>query len=241
MKHNKKVDMIVDLQFGSTGKGLLAGYLATTRNYDVCVTANMPNAGHTFIDANGNKMIHKVLPNGVVGKSVGWALIGPGAVFCPRRLNAERETLRSFGYGHFSVAIHPNAIMLKPAHREAEGNMGRIGSTMQGSAEAMIEKIHRPEYPVTVGQRGHPLAVSAEMYDEILQEATSVLAEGAQGFSLGINQRFYPYCTSRECTPSRFLSDMAIPHALLRTTIGTARVHPIRPGRGRDRGARGSA
>ena len=65
MRQMKKVDIIVDLQFGSTGKGALAGYLAANSDYDVVVSANMPNAGHTFIDSKGQRMIHKVLPSGI--------------------------------------------------------------------------------------------------------------------------------------------------------------------------------
>ena len=47
-----KAYMILDLQFGSTGKGLLAGFLAKSRQPDVVITAWGPNAGHTYIDEN---------------------------------------------------------------------------------------------------------------------------------------------------------------------------------------------
>ena len=77
----KKVDVIIDLQFGSTGKGLIAGYMATHGTYDTVVNANMPNAGHTFIDAKGQVMMHKVLPNGVVGPNVKNVMIGAGSIF----------------------------------------------------------------------------------------------------------------------------------------------------------------
>jgi hypothetical protein len=77
-----KIDMVVDMQYGSTGKGAIAGYLATHRDYDTVITANTPNSGHTFIDIDGNVMIHKVLPNSVVGENVFKVLIGPGAGPC---------------------------------------------------------------------------------------------------------------------------------------------------------------
>lgn len=38
------VTMIVDLQYGSTGKGAIAGYLSTKNDYDTVISANMPNA-----------------------------------------------------------------------------------------------------------------------------------------------------------------------------------------------------
>ncbi len=75
-----KLDLIVDLQYGSTGKGLIAGYLAEKHGYDCVVNANMPNAGHTYIDDKGQKMVHKVLPNGIVSPSCDTVLIGPGSV-----------------------------------------------------------------------------------------------------------------------------------------------------------------
>ena len=44
----KKVDVLVGLQFGSEGKGLIAGYLGNSGLYDTVVNCNMPNAGHTY-------------------------------------------------------------------------------------------------------------------------------------------------------------------------------------------------
>lgn len=240
----KKVDMVVDLQYGSTGKGLIAGYLAVKNEYDVVINANMPNAGHTFIDGDGNVMIHKVLPNGIVSPKCKTVMIGPGSVFDPARLNKEMTEAAEMGYDHFNVAIHSNAVLLTENHKFAESKMDNIGSTKQGSAAALIEKIRRdPEFNPTVsggmvfGETAlsaslsdRVFVVSPKMWMEILVGADNVLAEGAQGFSLGISEKFYPFCTSRDCTPARFMSDMGIPLPMLRKVIGTARVHPIRVG-----------
>lgn len=234
----KNADMIVDLQYGSTGKGLIAGYLAMKNKYDVVVTANMPNAGHTFIDAKGNKMIHKVLPNGVVSPNCKYALIGPGAIISVERLKEELEYLWLLGHNHFGVIIHPNAVVLIKSHKKVEEHRHlSIGSTMQGSAAAMIHKIGRnPKDNPTFGHvyksyhNGYFKVVSINGYNSILKNAENILLEGAQGFSLGINERFYPFCTSRDCTPARFLADMGVPLRYLRAVIGTARVHPIRVG-----------
>lgn len=237
-KTMKKADLIVDLQYGSTGKGLIAGYLAIKNEYDVIVTANMPNAGHTFIDDRGNKMVHKVLPNGLVSPKCEYVLIGAGAVFSYDQLIKELEQLKEFGYDRFHVCIHQHSVVLTDEHREGEQHQLRIGSTAQGSAAAMIHKIDRdPEHNPTAGNTlvidGLPENISVvdnDQYDDIIRDAKNILLEGAQGFSLGINERFYPYCTSRECTPARFLSDMGIPLPLLRKVIGTARTYPIRVG-----------
>lgn len=234
MATRPKADLIVDLQYGSTGKGLIAGYLADTRHYDVVVTANMPNAGHTFIDSAGNKMVHKVLPNGVVSPNCRYALIGPGAVFSIDRLIEEIDTANSFGY-HFIVVIHPMATVLNDEHRNDEAAIkSAIGSTGQGSAAAMMEKLGRIDAPVAhrvmgYGDWGRSIMVATTSeYNAIIKHANNILLEGAQGFSLGINEQFYPYCTSRDCTPARFMADMAIPLPMLRKVIGTARTYPIR-------------
>lgn len=238
-RNEKKVDMIVDLQFGSTGKGLIAGYLAAERGYDTVVTCNMPNAGHTYIDTLGQKMVHKVLPNGIVSPELRAVMIGPGAVFDPKRLKMEISIAKEFGYLQGAIImIHPNATILHEKHAAAErATMSGISSTMQGSMAAMVDKMSRnttktlsplaqdSDDPTVVEY----VCTQAEWIDA-LQEAEAILAEGSQGYSLGINTEFYPFTTSRDCTPARFLSDMGIPHDMLRTVIGTARTYPIRVG-----------
>ncbi|MCK5609717.1 adenylosuccinate synthetase [Candidatus Pacearchaeota archaeon] len=237
---DKKADLIVDMQYGSTGKGLIAGYLAMKNEYDVVVNANMPNAGHTFIDAKGQKMVHKVLPNGLVSPKCKYVLIGPSSVFSIDQLMKEIDTLSSFGYDQFQICIHHRAVVLQWSHKHSEEKYKRIGSTAQGSAKAMMHKMARnPEDNPTAGAiLGYDdlelpagvTVVNNDEYDDIIKNAKSILIEGAQGFSLGINERFYPYSTSRECTPARFMSDTGIPLPLLRTVIGCARTYPIRVG-----------
>ncbi len=107
----KNVDLIVDMQFGSTGKGLIAGYLAKKHKYDVVVNANMPNAGHTFIDSTGNVMIHKVLPSGIVSPKIKYVLIGPGSVFRWGRLYDEVQAAQSMGYmTHAKTSLHQKQV-----------------------------------------------------------------------------------------------------------------------------------
>jgi adenylosuccinate synthase len=73
--------------------------------------------------------------------------------------------------------------------------------------------------------------ISNQEWNDVLERLVyEGLIEGAQGFSLGINSGFYPFCTSRDTGPARFLSDCAVPHTLLRIVVGTARTYPIRVG-----------
>lgn len=234
-----KLDLIVDLQYGSTGKGLIAGYLAEKNGYDLVVNANMPNAGHTYIDDKGQKMIHKVLPNGIVSPNCKTVLIGPGSVFSIDQLILEVEQARKFGYlREANIFIHQNAVPLQEQHKKAEEPFASIGSTKQGSGAALIHRIMRDPNDRVIA-RDIPIATSKYLgisvispleYRMRLHRAESILAEGAQGFSLGISERFYPYCTSRDCTPARFMSDMGVPLSYLRTVVATARTYPIRVG-----------
>ena len=229
----KKVDLIIDLQFGSTGKGLIAGYLASNNDYDTVINANMPNAGHTFIDKEGNVYVHKVLPNGIVGKNVEKVMIGPGSVFSLKQLEKELYHAAAIMGGQ-ALMIHENAVILTDEHRKEEQQLNDISSTMQGSAAAMADKIWRRRGVIAkdalIGTDFEGCIYTNDQWLFALVRADKVLAEGAQGFSLGINAGFYPYCTSRDCTPTRFLADMGIPHYMLNKVIGTARVHPIRVG-----------
>lgn len=235
-----KIDAIVDLQYGSTGKGLIAGYLSQKNDYDIVVSANMPNAGHTFVEEDGTKRIHKVLPSGVYSKGLRIIGIGPGAVFSIERLHQEVRGLRDAGITA-KVVIHEGAAILNEEHARMEReNLSGISSTMQGSMYAMVEKMQRSRSRTNVAAFDMESVwgsddlnievVDAAEWVEIMYHANHILCEGSQGYSLGINAGFYPYCTSRDCTVWRLLADCALPVGGELKVIGTARVHPIRVG-----------
>ena len=236
-----KVTMIVDLQYGSTGKGAIAGYLSMHEQFDTVISANMPNAGHTAYDNAGNKFVHKALPSGIFSDTIKRAMIGPGAVFDVEVLEREvRNAIRCGWLIGAEVLVHAMSVPLTNdmVFDEQSSPVTGIASTAQGSMIAQIEKMKRDPSACVVARDSYapapdlPIRVisASEWMDVITTQASNVLAEGAQGFSLGINQDFYPYCTSRECTPSRFLSDMALPHRSLVRVVGSARTFPIRVG-----------
>jgi len=43
-----KVDVVVDMQYGSTAKGKVCAYLARNKNYDASVRVQSIQAGHTI-------------------------------------------------------------------------------------------------------------------------------------------------------------------------------------------------
>lgn len=235
MKDNRKVDVVVDLQFGSTGKGLLCDFLAASGKYDCVVNANLPNAGHTTVTPEGRVWMNKAMPNGImVAKRV---MMGPGSAFTAPRLAEELALVADLMEGKV-FAIHEAAMVVTPAHKQKEAEtLSRISSTMQGSAEAVVAKIRREDGIIArdcmdiLKEYGlDKYVVTHAQYLQHLLDSESILVEGAQGYSLGHNSGFYPYCTSRDCTVTRYMADCAIPAGWLRKAYGVARVHPIRVG-----------
>lgn len=239
-----KGNLILDLQYGSTGKGLIAGYLAQTRRPDTVATAWAANAGHTFIDGAGRKYIHTMVANGVVSPNLRRLLIGPGSLIDPFALRRELESCRAHLL-EVDILIHPHAAVITQEHRDLEaGPMTKIGSTKKGVGEAMIERIRRdPDKHNTAWSaiRGgvHPdieaaglagFVCSAETYHNAWDAAREVLVEGAQGYSLSLYHGFYPFCTSRDVSTHQVLADVGIPARAARglRVVGCARTYPIR-------------
>lgn len=241
-----KATVIVDAQFGSTGKGLIAGYLAERDQPDVVMTAWSANAGHTYIDRNGRKFVHCMLANGIVSPKLETVLIGPGSQMDWDLFIKEVESCVDLLVGK-TILVHENAAIITDAHRaEEQGPMTKIGSTKKGCGAAMIAKIRRnPDDQNTAGAMRDtilPEALRRRFFEDdidlrivgnveyldVVYRAERIQVEGAQGFSLGINNGFYPYVTSRECTPAQVCVDVNLPIGFIAKTVATMRTLPIR-------------
>lgn len=233
---------IIDLQYGSTGKGLIAGYLAERDNPDTIVTAWAANAGHTYIDDSGRKYVHTMLANGIVSRKLERVLLGPGSVIDPVNLRRELDEAGNLMNG-IDLIIHPSAAVITQRHRDEEaGPMTKIGSTKKGCGAAAIQRIRRdPDDQNVAGclNGPHPAldayllgkyVVSAREYHEHLAKARVLQVEGAQGYSLSMYHGFYPFTTSRDVTIHQLYADCAIPAAMAAklTVVGTLRTFPIR-------------
>jgi len=239
--------IVIDLQFGSTGKGLIAGHLAERDSPDTVLTAWAPNAGHTYIDGKGTKYVHTMLANGIVSRRLDRVMMGPGSLIDPVALKAEIDAAGTLLRG-VDILIHPNAAIVTQEHRDLEaGPMTKIGSTKKGVGEAMIQRIRRnPDDMNTAGivdsegrLKAHPLLAehglhghlaTHEEWHNAMATARRVLVEGAQGYSLSMYHGFYPYCTSRDVSTHQVLADVGIPPKAARSliVIGTVRSFPIR-------------
>lgn len=234
----RMVNLIVDLQFGSTGKGLIAGYLARAYAPDTVVTAWAANAGHTFIDYDGRKFVHTMVANGVVSPNLKRLMLGAGSLINMDSLLSELTACADLLKG-VDVVIHENAGIILQRHRDEESadGVGKIGSTRKGCGAAQINRIRRDVSQLNVAKHCIPShavservrVVSVKEYNQLLDQGRIVQIEGAQGYSLSIYHGFYPYVTSRDVSTAQIMADCCIPWNYGDiNVVGCARTYPIR-------------
>jgi adenylosuccinate synthase len=228
--------LIMDGQWGSTGKGLIAGKLAMDHCPDGVVCNFGPNAGHTFITPGGEKVMTQQLPTGIVTPAPAKIFIGPGAIIDPDLMTQELQKF-SHHLTNKKIFIHPRAALVLPAHKQAEQqDLGRISSTQKGTGAAAAGKVMRQINCVVGGEyKSHlpwaHLICTEEEYTNNLLSCRVLQIESAQGFELGLNQGYdYPHCTSRDVTPGQIMADCGIPHYITPKIIVSLRTFPIRVG-----------
>lgn len=245
--------MIVDGQWGSTGKGWASTALVLRAGIRDAVTQNGPNSGHTaVITHNGQrlKFVGKVLPAcALVLRDPAVVWIGPAAVVDPAQLEKEyrevNELRHQQGLRLLRVIIHPQAALLdrtSPAGGSFAEHMlvERIGSTGQGTLGGIVNKLARGTHgPATFGE--HRWVGAGDVFvmpdsdvwrDELADvcQDTDVIFEGCQGTHLSIDHGPYPFTTSRNCTAPAFFESLGLPPAVLGRVFLTVRTYPIRVG-----------
>jgi adenylosuccinate synthase len=219
--------VMVDGQFGSTGKGLAASVLAENMGELVeNVLSNAgPNSGHTSFFED-EKIVLKQLPSfSVTAKKMGLSplvFMDAGAVIDIDILNAE---MAQYGLND-NVFVHPHASVISPETvADDAASIESIGSTGKGTGPAQVKKIQRREDAVVAG---HASLIQAKVGGYTPHPTHMNFIEVSQGFSLGINSGFYPYTTSRECTVMQALSDANIHPEMYCGSIMVVRTFPIR-------------
>lgn len=229
-----KVNVVIDGQWGSTGKGKVLGWIYENQPQGsvLAVGDNMPNAGHTVF-VGDTKMVLKCLPVGALFRGV-MACIGPHAVFSAARLMQEcLDCYQSLGFAP-NVIIHPAACVVQDDDAEREEELVRdIASTGQGSAVATCRKIMRQK-----GTLAGDLSIlksyvgnTAEIAYKMLLKGKMVISELSQGFDLGINYGHqYPFTTSRDVMVGRALDNVGVSPKRLGKILAVLRTFPIRVG-----------
>lgn len=231
--------VLVDGQFGSTGKGVLAAWLARQAinagetAWGGVVSNAGPNSGHTFYHGS-DKIVLKQLPTfAVAAAKMGLVLpiyLSAGAIIDPEIFRKEAEDYPG------NIYIHPNAAVITQQDRDSEadpsGHIAAVAGTRSGTGMALARKVMRDPNAVAgtyFFKWGTPRNVHVGHWP-FEWDKRRYFVEVSQGFSLGINQLFYPKCTSRECTVSQALSDASIPPQGHSKTYMAIRTFPIRVG-----------
>lgn len=209
--------VLVDGQFGSTGKGLLAGYLACKGAGKIThVTTNAgPNSGHTAYLDGGRKVCTQQIPvASVFLEEMGYnvtTLINGGAIIDRDILLREvQEWFQGYAPGEHPILVHPAAALICAQDRLDDGaTLNAIAGTGKGVGAALARKIRRVPghdpviasevYPpfVTYETRGPNGRVPSDVVGEYPRIKSwdapwdwtkdVVFVETAQGFSLGVN------------------------------------------------------
>lgn len=220
------LNIILDAQWGSCGKGKLAGYLGH-HNPDYACASFGPNAGHTFIDGFGTPYMFKFLPTSAITAGCP-VLILPDAVLDLATFFKECERVRG------PVYVHPRASVLTPEDTERASQTGRhIAGTMRGTGHALARKMLRVEGVKLAKDLlpAHMLADTCEIVRNSCREGGTVIVEMAQGFDLSLNHGHdYPYLTSRDITVGAALNACGCPARYVGQVIGSLRTFPIRVG-----------
>jgi adenylosuccinate synthase len=220
----KYTDIIVDMQFGDTGKGKVAHHLVSSGDYNFVIRYNGgPNAGHTIYH-NGEKIVTHQVPVGVLYGIP--SMIGLGCVTSIPKLLEELEMLNRAGFDTAGfVFVDKRAHIITSDHLVDDGADVAIGTTRQGVGPAYRDKYGRTGVRIGDYLEGidHPIKDHIEIidfYQHSRQNDLRILAEGAQGFHLDIDWGNYPYVTSSHCTVGSVCLN-GIPYNTIRKVYGT--------------------
>lgn len=211
------LSVVVGGQFGSCGKGHIAGYLTRTTEFGTGLAIRVAggNAGHSVVDPNtGLKYALRQVPVAAVTNPHALLGIAAGSEIDGDVLEQEILHLETNGIKiRDRLLIDPAATVVEPHHLAAEqasGIVQRIGSTGKGIGAARASRINRQA--ATVGG-SHPrfshlgaIRDVATLAAETLRGHGDVLVEGTQGYGLGLHTPWYPRTTSSDCRAIDFLA-----------------------------------
>jgi adenylosuccinate synthase len=218
----KYVDVIVDLQYGDSGKGKISYNLAKTGDYNLCMRVNgSQNAGHTIFH-NGKKFVTHMVPCGIFHGIE--CYIGPGCVLNLDKFIKEVKDLREQGFNK-EIYVASNVHLITDEHIAEDSKDEKIGTTKSGVGPCYRDKYSRVgktlgEYlketdGVYIKLFDLNIKISGDLKipdfekQSIIRDIhcipslnlieSKILVEGAQGFYLDIDWGDYPYVTSSHC------------------------------------------
>lgn len=230
--------MLVGGQYGSEGKGLIAGHLAY--RFGVHVRVGSPNAGHTFY-WDGSKHVMQSIPCGWVNPEAK-IVIGRGALLNHTMLMREIVHVMSY-YPDFldRLYIDAKAGVLDERFHEQEGGVDgethrRIGSTGEGVGPARIARLERDpdrfrlfeDVAEEWGLSQCCVEDTPRLIAQWQDEGEDVLLEGTQGSALSLLHSHWPYCTTIDTNAAGILSEVGVAPSRCTDVLMVCRTYPIR-------------
>lgn len=229
-----KVNVLIDGQWGSTGKGKLAGILAAKHRPELSVCNFMTNAGHTWVGDDGDTVMVQQLPSLIINRDCMCHIAATAAVD-PTILQGELDRFNRFNPLP-RLSIDPRATVIRHEHKEEEAkSLHRISSTVKGCGAALSHKIMRHDHDIVGNGDDKWFGMAVRDTEKVVHvgliNRMKILFETAQGFDLSLNHGTrFPYTTSRDVTVAQALNDACVPPSKCGDVYGSLRAHPIRVG-----------
>lgn len=243
------ITALVGAQFGSEGKGLIAGHLAKREDIrEIHVRVGAANAGHT-VYAYGEKHVVQQIPCAAYANPWARLVLGAGALISPEIFLAELRTLREWRAAQAQppplIYIDQRAHAVTDQHKIAEqlsGLQERIGSTSatarEGIGAAQAMRVMRTDYALAIDELPKLLDYreqhliswcnSIKLLHDAATFGTDILLEGTQGTGLSNTTGFYPYVTSRDTTAAALAAQVGFGPRDINRVVLVARTFPIR-------------
>lgn len=215
------VDVLVDLQFGDSGKGKISKALDESINYDaICKVQGGSNAGHAVWIGDDKYTAHHLTSAIYSDADV---FIGPGCVLNPSKFLQEIDEFNEKFNVKTRTFIHPSTHIVTADHIREEESESIIGTTRQGIGPAYSDKYRRTGIRAkSVSELSRFIAPDIPFVDMGYEK---VLMEGSQGFWLDIDHGNYPYVTSSHIHPAFAFTSFGISMKHLGRVFGVAKVY----------------
>lgn len=249
------ITCLVGGQYGSEGKGLIAGHIGLAHKHHVRVGG--ANAGHTLYTFDGDeftgpkhdKHVVRQIPCGAYANPSAKLYLGPGALISAQVLHDELMAVATWrlnrGFKPPWLHVDPRAHIITDQQIQAEAASGlkeRIGSTSatarEGVGAAQAARVMRDLGCVTAkefftgpGAPTWPVRIGdvpSMLAQAPKNDSNRILAEGTQGYDLSLTTGDFPYVTSRNTTAAGLLADCGLAPKRLDRVIVVFRTYPIR-------------
>lgn len=254
----KNTDIVIGLQWGDEGKGKIVDLLLSKNKYDLVIRANGGNnAGHSIKVGEKEFAVHS-LPSGMLQDCVN--IIGPGCVVNANAIKAELASLGEYAKGTLVIADNTPLILKKHIREDIEKESLRknhsIGTTLKGIGPAYaalknreaifagdlldidktIEKFSylpdRDKLKKELLEARDILKPFIKSIKPIVNNANSILIEGAQATMLDNLYGTYPFVTSSTTLVSGLLMGSGLNHLNVNKVYGVTKAYTTRVGNG---------